>query len=89
LVLETEAVMGELAERVGISMLPVLLVPTFNGQAIRANSSAVVERYGVLPERVGAYRDSLAGETVERIEQLAGDLYERAADVAALPRARS
>jgi hypothetical protein len=82
LVLETEAVMGELAERVGISMLPVLLVPTFNGRAIRANSSAAVERYGVLPERVGAYRDSLAGETVERIEQLAGDLYERAAAAA-------
>ena len=85
LVLETEAVMAELAGRVGISMLPVLLVPTFNGRAIRANSSAAVERYGVLPERVGAYRDSLAGDTVERIEQLAGDLYERAAGLAVLP----
>jgi hypothetical protein len=66
-------------------MLPVLLVPTFNGRAIRANSSAAVERYGVLPERVRAYRDSLAGGTVERIEQLAGDLYERAAGLAVLP----
>jgi hypothetical protein len=35
-----------------------------------------------LPERVGAYRDSLAGETVERIEELTGDLYDRAAAAA-------
>jgi hypothetical protein len=79
LVLETEAAMREVAERVGISMLPVLLEPTFNGRPIRANSSEVVGRFGVLPDRVGAYRDSLAAETVERIEELAGDLYDRAA----------
>jgi hypothetical protein len=82
LVLETEAAMREVAERVGISMLPVLLEPTFNGRPIRANSSEVVGRFGVLPDRVGAYRDSLAAETVERIEELAGDLYDRAAAAA-------
>ena len=53
-----------------------------NGRAIRANSGAAVEWYGVLPERVRVNRDSLAGETVERIGQLAGDLYERAAAAA-------
>jgi Sulfotransferase family len=85
LVAETEAVMAAIAQRVGISMLPILLEPTFNGRPIRANSSEPVDRYGVLPERADAYRDSLAGETVERIEELAGDLYERAAGLAALP----
>ena len=82
LVLETEAAMRELAGRVGISMLPLLLQPTFNGRPIRANSSEAVGRYGVLQERVGAYRDSLAAETVERIEELTGDLYDRAAAAA-------
>jgi hypothetical protein len=82
LVLETEVAMRELAGRVGISMLPLLLQPTFNGRPIRANSSEAVGRYGVLQERVGAYRDSLAVETVERIEELTGDLYDRAAAAA-------
>jgi hypothetical protein len=78
LVRETEATMRRVAERVGISMLPVLLAPTFNGRPIRANSSESTDRYGIVPERVEAYRDDLAGETVARIEELAGDLYERA-----------
>ncbi len=78
LVLETEAVMGELAERVGISMLPSLLVPTFNGLPIRANSSERVGGEGVRPERVAAYRESLGAAIIERIEELAGDLYGRA-----------
>jgi hypothetical protein len=79
LVLETEAVMREVAARVGISMLPVLLEPTFNGRPIRANSSDAVERFGILRERVDAYRDALDADTVDRIEELAGDLYERSA----------
>jgi hypothetical protein len=61
----------------------VLLAPTFNGQPIMANSSDSVARYGVLPERVDAYRDSLSGETCELIATLAGDRYERAAAAAA------
>jgi hypothetical protein len=85
LVLETEVAMRELAGRVGISMLPLLLQPTFNGRPIRANSSEAVGRYGVLQERVGAYRDSLAVETVERIEELTGDLYDRAAAMTVVP----
>jgi hypothetical protein len=77
LVLDTEATMGALAERIGISASSVLLVPTFNGRPIRANSAARVERHGVLVERVDAYRDVLDASTIARIEELAGNLYER------------
>jgi Sulfotransferase family len=79
---ETEATMSRVAERIGISMSPLLLRPTFNRLPIRANSSDPVGRYGILPERARAYRDSLPGETVGQIEALAGDLYERAAALA-------
>jgi hypothetical protein len=82
LVLETEATMARVAEGVGVSMSPLLLVPTFNGRPIRANSSDAVERYGVLAERVSAFRDSLDADTVARIDRLAGDVYDRAVEIA-------
>jgi hypothetical protein len=83
LVLETEATVELIAERLGIAMSPVLLEPTFNGRPILANSSDPVEAYGVLQDRVSAYRDSLDPETSELISELAGNLYERVAlDVA-------
>ena len=82
LVTDTEATMRLICERVGLTMSPVVLEPTFNGLRIRANSSGEVERYGVLPERSTAYRDSLDPETTDRILALAGDLYERAANQA-------
>jgi len=75
---QPEATMAWIAERIGITMSPQLLVPTFNGRPIRANSAYPVERYGILPERAGVYRDSLDPERVERIGELAGGLYERA-----------
>jgi hypothetical protein len=81
-VLETEETMRRVAGRIGISMSPVLLVPTFNGRPIRANSRDAVERYGILPERVTAYRDVLDAGTLTRVEELAGDRYERAAQFA-------
>jgi hypothetical protein len=81
LVLETEAVMSRLAGRMGIEMSPVLLEPTFNGFPIRANSSDPVRRHGVLPERTTAWREKLDAGTIARIEELAGDLYERARDL--------
>jgi hypothetical protein len=59
--------------------VPGVLVPTFNGRPIRANSSGVVERYGVLAERTDAYRESLDAERSARIVELAGDRYERVA----------
>jgi hypothetical protein len=79
LVRETEETMRLIAERIGISMLPVLLVPTFNGRPIRANSSGRVQDYGVRPERSEAWREQLDAETAAQVEELAGDLYERAA----------
>jgi hypothetical protein len=79
LVLDTEATMGRIAARIGIAMLPSLLMPTFNGRPIRANSSQPVPAYGVLPDRTSAFRDTLEPETIELIEERAGDLYERAA----------
>jgi Sulfotransferase family len=78
LVSDPEGTMSRVAERAAISMSPELLVPTFNGQPIRANSSDPVGRYGILPERASAYRESLDPAAVERIVELAGDLYERA-----------
>ncbi len=78
LVLETETAMERLAERLGLTMSPILLEPSFNGRPIRANSSNRVTEYGILPERAGAFRASLDEETIGLIEGLAGDLYERA-----------
>jgi len=77
LVAETETTMRRLAGAFGISTAPVLLVPTFNGRPVRANSSDPVAQYGVLAERTDAYRSVLDAATIERIDELAGDLYER------------
>jgi hypothetical protein len=78
LVSRTGATMAALADRLGISMAPALLMPTFNGRPIRANSSYAVEGYGILGNRTRAYRDSLDEETIARVDELAGDVYERA-----------
>jgi hypothetical protein len=78
LVLDTETTMARLAEHLGISMTAELLTPTFNGRPIRANSSDPVRQHGVLRERARAFRDALDAATLERIEELSGDLYERA-----------
>jgi hypothetical protein len=78
LTLKTEATMSRIAEQIGISMSPTLLVPTFNGVPIRANSSYRIERHGVLRERTHAYRETLDPAMIERIDELAGDLYEQA-----------
>jgi hypothetical protein len=87
LVLDAKATMTAVADRIGITMTPELLQPTFNGLPIRANSSESVESYGILSERASAYRDSLDAETAKRIGELAGDLYERAAGTAVATRA--
>jgi hypothetical protein len=83
LVRETDTTMRRVAERVGIQVRPQLVVPTFNGLQIRANSSEAVDGEGILKERADAYRTSLPAETSERITAVAGDLYELAAGVAA------
>jgi hypothetical protein len=83
LVLETEPTMRRVAERIGITMSPQLLVPTFNAMPIRANTSESASAFGILPERVNAYRDALDQATIDRITDLAGALYDEAAALAA------
>jgi hypothetical protein len=78
LVSRTEETITSLAARLGLSPSPTLLVPTFNGRPIRANSSYAVEGYGILKNRTDVYRDALDADTVARVDELAGDLYERA-----------
>ena len=75
LVLDTAAVMARIAEQIGISMSPTLLVPTFNGRPIRANSSFHVERHGILADRASPHHGGLNRDTIARIEDAAGDLY--------------
>jgi len=87
LIEDPQAILTALADRLGIAFTPELLQPTFNGRPIRANATAAVEEYGILPERVSAYRDSLDRDTIARIDVLAGDLYERAAAMAGSARA--
>jgi hypothetical protein len=79
LVGDVTAAMGALCARVGLTMSDDLCTPTFNGRPIRANSSDPVDRYGVLPERAEAYRESLEPDVVRRIEARAGDVYETVA----------
>lgn len=82
LVLETDATMRRVAERIGITMSPELLEPTFNGRPIRANSIVRVQQHGIVRERVEAGDEGLDGETIERIDEQAGELYVQAAAVA-------
>jgi Sulfotransferase family len=77
LVLDTEATMRDLAERLGLTISPALLTPSFNGRPIRANSSYAVDQHGVLADRVDVYRRELDADTIARIDELAGDLYDR------------
>jgi hypothetical protein len=82
LVTQPVQTMRRVAERIGISMSPILLRPTFNGLPIRANSSEDVEAEGILPERVHAFRDALDRSTLGRIAEVVGDRYDRAAALA-------
>ena len=82
LVQDTEATVLRVAELIGITFTEQLLVPTFNQRPIRANSGESVDRYGVLPERASARRDSLDAGTTAKIDELAGELYHRAAGAA-------
>jgi len=81
LVEDTQGVVESVARRIGIAWTPALLVPTFNGLPIRANSSYGAEETGILTGQVTAYRDVLDGDTIARIDELSSDLYERAAAV--------
>jgi hypothetical protein len=79
LVGDTEATMRRLADRLGIAMSSTLLTPTFNGCPIQANSSfTAVGGYGVRAERSSAYGEVLDAVEIARVDELSGDVYERA-----------
>ena len=73
LVEETEPLMRRLAERLGLRFSGELIVPTFNGQPIRAASSGAVHEYGVLREP--ATRPELDSETDAEITRATAELY--------------
>jgi hypothetical protein len=77
LVVRTEETMSRLADALGLTMVPQLLEPTYNGLPIRANSSDPSVTNGVRPERASSYREALADVTMAQTDGLAGDLYER------------
>ncbi len=78
LVREPEETTRRVAGRIGIEWRPSLLRPTFNGRPARPNSSdPTVAGDGILAERAAAH------EPDERIAELAGDRYARAAALAA------
>jgi Sulfotransferase family len=82
LVRETEKTMTRLSERIGISMHPQLLEPTFNRRPIRANSSLGAGRRGVLPERAEGHRGDLDADAASRVQTIGGGLYEEAVVIA-------
>jgi len=77
LVTHTESTMRSLAAWLGISYSPSLTEPTFNRFPINANSSFRVERHGVLPDRVDQWQTVLTDEQARKVDEVAGDLYER------------
>jgi hypothetical protein len=85
LVLDPEATLKLISDRIAITMSAQLLEPTFNGRPMQANSSEAVGRYGILPERVDAYRGVLDPEASARIAELVGDRYLRAVDASIGP----
>jgi hypothetical protein len=74
LVTDTDAVMRELAARIGIDDLPALRTPTFNGFPIRADSAFDVPEHGITraPLERAAQLDA---DTAERIDERAASLY--------------
>jgi hypothetical protein len=68
--------MRRLAERLGLTFSDKLLVPTFNGRPIRADSSGPVHEHGVIRER--AERPPLDPETETAIARGTDELYAKA-----------
>jgi hypothetical protein len=77
LVGETEATMRGLADWLGIEFDDILLEPTFNGLAVRANSSFAVAQGGVIRDPLERGRAELSAEETALIDRKAGAFYER------------
>jgi hypothetical protein len=81
LVADTERTMRMLADFLGIEFRGELLEPTFNGTAMKANSSFPVERAGVI-EAPLARGEQLSADDREAVERVLGALHEEALAVA-------
>ncbi|MCS6975629.1 MAG: sulfotransferase [Gemmatales bacterium] len=81
----TAGVMRDLAAWLGIQFTDSLLVPTFNGFPIRANSSFKVQGYGVSQEPVERWKKHLTADEIAYIEQKTDDLFHRAQELACRP----
>jgi hypothetical protein len=81
LVREPERVMRGLAARLGLAFVETLLVPTFNGLPIRADSSGPVDAYGILAGRADAHRGTLSADEGARIDRAAGEAHAQALEL--------
>ena len=66
--------MQHLAEFLQIEYNKILLVPTFNGTPISANTSFDENREGILSDTVERHK-TLSSKEIEIIEQETGDFY--------------
>jgi hypothetical protein len=78
LVTQTEEAMRALARWLEIDYTPLLGEPTFNNFPIKANSSFPVAGHGVLPDRLECWRGVLSEQQARTVDEIVGDLYERA-----------
>jgi len=79
LVLETAPLMRRIARQLGLTFSDDLLVPTFNGRPIRADSSGPVYQYGVVHDR--ASPPELGASTEAAISRATDELYAKARSV--------
>jgi hypothetical protein len=85
LVGRTEATMRALCARLELDFDPILLEPTFNRMAVRANSSFAVHDDGVLPSVLETYKSVLTEEEQALIDDACGELHAEAAALALAP----
>jgi hypothetical protein len=77
LVLRTKVTLEQLVCKIGVNFTDSMLIPTFNGQRIKANSSFKGKRE-ISDAALHRYKDVLSNEEIERIEQQTSQLYEEA-----------
>ncbi|MGD8990757.1 MAG: sulfotransferase [Desulfobacterales bacterium] len=81
LIQKTERVVKHLSNFLEIEYNPILLVPTFNGIPIRANTSFDENREGIIKNTVERYK-TLSSKEIGVIEQETSVLYDRALKLA-------
>jgi hypothetical protein len=76
LIENTEKVMRYLAEMLQIHFDNILLIPTFNKSAIKANTSFTSEQYGIINSTLSRHK-TLGEDELEVIEAMTGEDYQR------------